>query len=252
MTSMITPEVQSILKTAYVEGFAVRLTCGQLDRKTYGDVNEVLVRLGGKWKGGKTAAHLFAEDPTPLLTGIVLTGEMPPKNPLQFFPTPTTLAARVAALAANGARYLEPSAGAGALADAVRTSEPHAHIECVELSAYHAKMLDAKGYTVHNQDFLTFASSVSFDRVVMNPPFVAPGDSLAYITHINYAWGLLARGGRLVAVVPSGFVSRNDKRVSGLRVDVEAWGGWEGNDEGAFKQSGTGVSTVTLWMDKAV
>ena len=44
-----------------------RITSGQLDRSLYEEVNEVLVRLGGKWKGGRTKAHLFPYDPRPLV-----------------------------------------------------------------------------------------------------------------------------------------------------------------------------------------
>jgi hypothetical protein len=254
----IAPDILAILRTAQIEDNLVRLTCGQLDPKTYKAVNDVLVRLGGKWKGGRTAAHVFPFDPRYDLQGVILTGDMPPKNPLAFFPTPPELADELVLLAgSSGAHcFLEPSAGAGALADAVRKFYDGMHVVCVECSSYHAAMLRGKGYTVHEADFLSIdLSPFVFDRVVMNPPFTSSNDKLAYITHITRAWELLNprsgfSGGRLVAIAPSGFTFRTDKRSAAFRALVEQHGGWKANPPDAFKASGTNAQTVMLWLDK--
>src|SRR4051794_19253145 len=108
----IDPTVINILRDAQIEGMHVRLTSGQLQRKTYEAVNEVLSRLGGKWVGRKVSAHVFADDPRPLLEDIIATGEMPKKNPLAYFPTPAAIARQMVerAIVYGSEIVLEPSA----------------------------------------------------------------------------------------------------------------------------------------------
>ncbi len=91
MTQSISAKALAVLREMECDSDRARITSGQLDRPLYEEVNEVLVRLGGKWKGGRTRAHLFPYDPRPLLAGVLATGQMPPKNPWAFFPTPQPL-----------------------------------------------------------------------------------------------------------------------------------------------------------------
>lgn len=245
----ITSHVRAILRDhAVVEGLSVRLTCGQLARSDYQAVNAALERAGGKWNR-KVGAHLFDADPSEIIAGIVLTGQLPPKNPLAFFPTPAEVVGEMIRRAQplSGMRVLEPSAGAGAIADDARACG--ALVTCVEISPYHATLLRAKHHTVHEQDFLAFDGE-PFECVLMNPPFTVAGDTLAYITHIERAYGLLAPGGRLIAIAPNGFISRNDRRCAAFRASVTERGGWDELPEGAFRPSGTGVKAVMLWMDR--
>src|SRR5579885_3284456 len=96
MTQSISAKALAVLREMECDSDRARITSGQLDRPLYEEVNEVLVRLGGKWKGGRTAAHVFPYyDPRPLLAGVVTTGIRPPKNPTAFFPTPPALVERV-------------------------------------------------------------------------------------------------------------------------------------------------------------
>ena len=56
-------------------------------------------------------------------------------------------------------------------------------------------------YTVERADFLAWSAANlgrTFDRVVMNPPF----DQGRWRAHLEAAAGMLAPGGRLVAVLP--------------------------------------------------
>ena len=90
MAQPLTQAAIRVLQKLDYDGFAVRFP--QVDADLYHEVNEVLTRLGGKWKGGRTKAHIFQEDPTLLIDYILETGAMPPKNPEAFFPTPTEVA----------------------------------------------------------------------------------------------------------------------------------------------------------------
>lgn len=252
----ITPQVEDVLRRSRIEGTTLYLPPGQLDRKLYVAVNEVLERLGGDWSR-KAKGHTFKGSPQEALAAVLDTGEMPAKNPLDFFPTPPEVVSLLLDYAGldNGQRVLEPSAGIGAIARAIAAEGLDIELECIELDPQHVATLRASGFTTIACDFLQyspFAQSMSapgYDRIVMNPPFRAEGDPLAYITHIDHAYGMLAIDGRLVSVAPSGFTFREDRRCAEFRAMVRAKGGWSALPEGAFTTSGTGVNTVLLWMD---
>jgi hypothetical protein len=244
----------NVLESAAIEGNAVRLTSGQLDRNVYLAVNEVLTRIGGKWTT-KAKAHLFPTDPAPMLAHILATGQLPPKNKdlLAYFPTPAAVARQMVLRADMDdidLFVLEPSAGTGAICDLIKHVYPSAAIHAVEIDAGRAAVLRAAGYTVDQADFLTHTTHHAYNRILMNPPFTAPGDALAYITHIERAYTMLSPGGRLVAIAPAGFTFRDDKRSRGFRDLVERNGSYAELEQDAFKSSGTGVNTVMLWMDQ--
>ncbi|MCD0253077.1 DUF3560 domain-containing protein [Xanthomonas campestris pv. campestris] len=160
----------------------------------------------------------------------------------ELFPTPATVAARMAELAGlkNGDTVLEPSAGTGALLDAVKATGHSLRIVAVEKNHDLARRLatayeDARVIAV---DFLTLTPEQlgTFAAVVMNPPFANAID----IEHIKHARTFLQPGGRLVAICAGG-----PRQADKLRPLVEECGGvWEQLPEGTF--AGTNVRTVLL------
>lgn len=247
--TQISPQVEDVLRRSRVEGLTLFLPPGQLDRGLYKQVDDVLIRLGGKWNG-KAKGHVFKADPTAKLATVLETGKKPEKNPLDYFPTPPAVVEEMIARAAlrDGLAVLEPSAGEGAIALPVHRSRLCLVLDCVELDPERAAALRDLGLCVHEGDFLAYQTK-GYDRILMNPPFTAPGDPLAYIAHIQHAFSLLRPGGRLVAIAPGGFDFRDHKRVAEFRALVDATGGWQGLPHGTFTASGTEVSTVLLWMD---
>lgn len=233
----------------------------QLDRKLYVAVNEVLTRIGGKWNR-RQKGHVFDDnlDAGQLVALVVESGDMPPKNPTAFFPTPPDVAdmlLRAPALPripGTASRILEPSAGKGALAEAVATYCDEAGIaatlDVCEVLPRFRESLAAGGYRIVGEDFLGFTADDSYDAIVMNPPFAVESDRLAYITHIQRAWLMLAPGGVLLAVAPGGFAFRDDKRVAAFRDVMAEHGAWIAAEDGAFKPSGTGVRTVLIGATK--
>lgn len=109
-----------------------------------------------------------------------------------FYPTPPSLAIRMAGMIDHSlARYiLEPHAGKGDLADAVKTQLRYSHpqIDCVELDPDLRATLIGKEYRVVDSDFLAFAPAAQYDTIIMNPPF-ADGAK-----HVLHAWNMLFRG----------------------------------------------------------
>jgi Methyltransferase small domain len=155
---------------------------------------------------------------------------------------------------ADAQRILEPSAGKGNIAQAVRDycqfNRIEAKVHCCEIIPRFQQHLLSENFDVTRADFLDFNPPWAYDAIVMNPPFSIEGDPLAYITHIEHAWSLLAPDGILLAIVPGGFTFRDDKRIRQFRELLEDHGTWRELDGDAFKASGTGVKTVIISMKK--
>jgi len=173
----------------------------------------------------------------------------------QLFPTPPELAARMVEAAGirSGMRILEPSAGTGRLLDALRNAGAMhtCIIRAVEVNRGMADNLTQRypGVIVDCKDFLAFGTQCApFDAIVMNPPF-ADGADVAHVTH---AAGLLAPGGRLVAIMSAGVTFRDDRKTREFRALVDRMGGSiEALPAGTFDNSGTGVQTVLVVLDRA-
>jgi phospholipid N-methyltransferase len=169
-----------------------------------------------------------------------------------FFPTPDTLAARMvdAAGLEYGEWVLEPSAGTGAIVQAIVAAKRGVSLTCVEASAERVAALHAlpglQNGLVIQGDFLEYEPGDGFDRIIMNPPFSKGQD----VQHVRHALGLLNPGGRLVAIMSSGILFRQDRHYADLRADIERRGGTvEPLPPGTFKASGTGAETALVIVD---
>ncbi len=201
-TRLVLTEAE-VFEHAVVAGktvWGLRLT-GQLDRTAYTKVNKVLEVAGGKWNRG-AKAHLFDGDPREILGTAVSKGEVvDSKKALGQFFTSQKLAHEVAKWAGvtRGNAVLEPSAGGGSLALAIRevyNIDPM----CFEIDPHYCATLKKLGFEVWNGDFLE-AVDGWFDVVIMNPPFLGN----EYLKHILHAYtNFLAPGGMLTAIAPAG------------------------------------------------
>jgi 16S rRNA G966 N2-methylase RsmD len=126
---------------------------------------------------------------------------------------------------------LEPSAGQGGLADVIGKGKAL----CVEISTLNCKVLESKGHSVINADFLEWATGgqTQFDRIILSPPF----SQGRWQAHITAAAGLVAPGGALVAILPA---SAKNKDLMPVDMSVE----WHGPFDNEF--AGTSVSVVIL------
>ncbi len=238
----VTQDVLAVLSRCACEGMTVRLPPEQLDRKLYVAVDEVLRACGGKWNRAKRV-HLFAVDPEALLSDVLNTGTIARAADLGWFPTPPAVVAELMARAdvRAGMTALEPSAGEGAIALALR--EAGAVVGCVEIDPRRAETLRSLGFAVTEGDALAFWTPERFDRVVMNPPFAKQAD----IAHVRHAHAFLATNGLLVSVMGASVAFREDKRTVEFRAWVAEHGGSiEALPDGSFKSSGTGVRTVVV------
>lgn len=258
MREFILPEVIDILERSTIIEHKLILPNEILERSLYEKVNDVLNRIGGKWKrqGKSKGVHLFPYDPMPLVQGVIESGELPPKNPTAFFPTPTPVVAKmiiwgeIASLNDERCRILEPSGGTGAIADAIRLLAPTAQLDVCEILPVNISLLKKKGFNVFEGDFLSHIPSYQYDAILMNPPFSVESDKLAWVTHIQHAWKLLKDDGILVAIVPSSLSYVSTKKVKEFRELVLTYGNWEALPDNSFKESGTGTSTIIMYMKK--
>ncbi|GGB64741.1 ParB/RepB/Spo0J family partition protein [Deinococcus soli (ex Cha et al. 2016)] len=252
------PAVLDALRVAVLSDDGLTLTlAGQLDADTYRRVKKVLDVYGGKWNR-KAGTHTFASDFRPHLAHLIGGGKVGAdnggKNPLDFFATPAPVITEMFKRIwpwRQGARFLEPSAGEGAIVDALH--EDHGvRADCLELHPDRADAIRKRGYDVIGGDFLTFTPEQPYDYVLMNPPFTAQGDAWAYITHVEHALTCLKPGGQLVAVVPQGYTFGTYKRIQAFREFCEANAASPMHTfaPDTFRASGTSVATCLIHVTK--
>jgi predicted RNA methylase len=248
----VSQDVMEVLDRGSCKGAVFYLPAGQLDRKLYEAVNKALACAGGKWNR-KEQGHVFDDDAEAAVEPILLTGEVTDrKKALQAFYTPPETAERVVDAAAieDGMRVLEPSAGGGVLARFAH--DQGGRITCVEMDEATADKLASEPACedLVYGDFLSVKPSdligFPFDRIVMNPPFSKQADA----RHVLHALDFLRPGGRLVAIMAASVTFRDTDLYRQVRDHASA-GGWiDELPEGAFKESGTGVRTALVVIDK--
>jgi predicted RNA methylase len=257
----LSSEVIAVLDQAKCEGNNLYLAGSpahlpgtpRLDPKLYQAVNKAIVALGGKWKGGKTQAHVFEEDPAGAISDAILAGSIEDrKKAMGFFETPAALASRLVEMADIRPldKVLEPSAGRGAIGIQCRQAGPECELILLELDVRHGPTLNGIGSNdVILADFLSRNDLAGkFDRVIANPPFARQQD----IDHVLHMHRCLKPGGLLVSVMSSAPMWRDNKKSVEFREFVAKQGGeFEKLPGGSFKESGTMVETCIVKIPKA-
>lgn len=259
---IIAQEVLSVLSDLDVAVFGTEVRIAtQLDRAMYTKVNKVLEALGGKWSR-KAKAHVFDSDAQPRLDIVMMTGKVETGQDVGFFETPNALASDLVKRAdvRSGDYVLEPSAGRGRIVEALQDAgacvvavewDPDRRVHLTQ------NVLKGRDFLATAHDFMSYLPGryeISgrerlFDRVVMNPPFcrVGAGD---HLDHVQHAFAMLRSGGVLVSVMPSSVEFRRDRRYAEFREWVEDHGTIEPLPAGSFRESGTGVNTCVVRMEK--
>lgn len=229
----------------------------QLNRKDYQGVDEVLNRLGGEWSK-KAGGHVFLKDPSEKLKNYLENDILPEKNPYAFFATPQQLARDIISKFSlfPGMHVLEPSCGTGSLIEIILELEPKARITAFEIDDDMFDILSEKfpEITIIHENFLTFDFEANFqdklfDLIAMNPPFSTKDNKTSYIDHIQKAHSLLDFPGNLFAIMPQGVLYNSTKKIKEFREWCYNVGAIEKIDPGAFKESGTLVSTSLLSIE---
>lgn len=180
-----------------------------------------------------------------------------------FFPTPPAVCRmiidKLIELGTNESQLiLEPSAGAGHIADAIRDRWPKARLGCIEYNHSLYGILIEKGHAAQGVDFLAWANACPerFQRIAMNPPF----ERDQWAAHVRKAFSLLAVGGSIVAVLPANALSKRAASIGtkGVIANFLDWihaaestgvlllGKEQRIPDGSFKESGSMVSTILI------
>jgi type I restriction-modification system DNA methylase subunit len=244
----ISMEVKDVLKECTINGLVVHLPNHQLERKLYQEVAKSLELIGGKWKGGKVMGFVFDMDPTDLLKSIQNGDKRNLKKEFQFFATPAEIADWLVELAdiQPDDTILEPSAGQGAIYEAIKRKHSEAKVTCVEIMEQNSLILSKKKITHYFQDFLTSECTFNFDKIIANPPFSKNQD----IYHIYKMVECCKSGGRIVSVSSTHWeLSQNKKEtefrefLKGMKADIHYIA------PGQFKESGTMVGACVIVLN---
>jgi predicted RNA methylase len=255
----IEPHVADVLKRSVVDGATLTLP-GQLDRKSYTEVNKIIELLGGKWNR-KAGCHIFPKAFKAIFEeALDAESVVDKKKEFQLFETPADLADEMVRLASlePKMRILEPSAGNGRLIEAIhRQMGVQCPINAIEIQPELADGLRHKyegrgsGVVVTELDFLDItAVDRPYDRVIMNPPFTKGQD----IAHIKKAMELLKHEGVLVALTAPGWQFNSQRKFKEFRDWLESKDprdvSYREVPAGTFKQEGTDIKTLLLRIVK--
>lgn len=216
----------------------------------YAEIKKLMENAGGTYTKKKDLAYFkFDEgvDACDVLKTLQSGKAFNIQQDTQFFATPTAVGNNALATLGDlsGKTLLEPSGGDGAMADLAKAAG--AHVTVVENWNINAKKLAAKGYEPVEKDFLSLTSNDlgSFDAVLMNPPFSNRQD----IAHVKHALSFLNSEGELTAIISPQFQSSKIKVSDNFRALMDlAQADITPIDKGAFKESGTGISTVMVHL----
>lgn len=200
-------------------------------------------------------------------------GKHPKINPYSLFETPEAAISDLFPVAdfPEPTEYpfiiLEPQAGKGAIARALRHRYPMARIDCYEIDPVNREILRGQGFNVVGDDFLKAPSSQDYDLIAMNPPF----ENKNWIEHLLKAHSLLKPSGTLAAVVPDsatrkgegaalerfqklmgkcGYAEDNAVPFEGTKVEtlLIKLRAWSLQDERRFFQAHEGFSSMALYI----
>lgn len=263
----ITDDVRAVLeKGIIVDGSQLTITA-ELERKLYLKVSATLLALGGKWsKGAK--AHTFDDAIADRIEQALVRGEVTTAQDVGFFPTPEKLAKRMAKFVVpktnSDVRVLEPSAGQGALIEAVL--QRGASVTALEWDQKRRhglanRFAGDRVIVLHTfpptslSDFMAFTPVMKFAAIIANPPFckVGKGDHIDHLLHMldlldpDGPNGGGLPGSRLACVMPASLLFREDRRYREARVAISTWQGRiEPIPRASFVASGTGVNTCVV------
>lgn len=242
---------QDVLQACTVEGMNIKLPPVQLERKLYKDVAKALELIGGKWIGGKVMSFVFPHNPTDLLSQIANGEKRNLKKEFQFFGTPAKLADRLIELANIniGDNVLEPSAGQGAILEAIQRNYTAHRMTAIELMPTNCDIMRMNGKHVIEGDFLKLAKTMygQFDKVIANPPFSKNQD----IDHIIQMYLCCKKGGKIITISGKHWQHANEKKCQQFKEWLNEVGAEITEIEaGEFKESGTNIATCIIIINK--
>jgi hypothetical protein len=252
----LTPRQQELLAVVRVENG--RAVFGSDEHiPDWAALKEVLQALGGRWVTGgrgkdktqRKGGFVFPED-IDVAETIRLArerGEIFDPKVVSFFPTPETTADRLVGLVEPqaGQVIVEPSAGRGRIAMALRRAAPNARVLCVELLDTFRAELAGLGFELVGDNFLALEPETlpQVDAVAANPPFENGADAVHFLHMTRFP----KPKGKVASIVSAGLLYREMGAAPTVRAWLERHGGRVVElPEDTFAESGTFVRTAII------
>lgn len=242
--------VEEILMHCTLENNIMKLPQVQFNKKSYAEAKKWIEEAGGSWQGGKVQGFTFPFNATRVFNILHEGKRCNLQQEFQFFATPPEVADWLVMLAGGvheDEKVLEPSAGTGAIIDAIHRSCNDLVVDCFELMPENKELLSKKSnINILGDDFTTYDLGL-YDKIIANPPFSKNQD----IRHVKRMYEHLNNGGTVAAIMSCHWKNASEKECADFRewlkdvhakiCDIE---------EGSFKQSGTGIETTAVIIQK--
>lgn len=242
--------VEDILKHCTLEGNVLKLPQVQFNRKSYAEAKKWIEEAGGSWQGGKMQGFTFPFNADRVFSILHEGKRCNLQQDFQFFATPPEVADWLVMLA-NGIhedeKVLEPSAGTGAIIDAIHRSCKDVVVDCFELMPENKELLSKKNnIKILGDDFTTYTLDL-YDKIIANPPF----SNNQNVKHVKRMYEHLKEGGIVAAIMSCHWKIAREKECVDFRKWLEDVGGKIYDIEGgAFQTSGTGIETTAVIITK--
>lgn len=238
--------VEEVLRHCMFKDNILRLPDVQLNPKSYAEVKNWITEAGGKWTGGKVQGFTFDFDAT-RVAGILMSGKRCNlQQEFQYFSTPPELAEWLVAQSDVQPDHavLEPSAGTGAIINAIHKACPDVTVDAFELMPENRYTLEKmQNVSLVGEDFTQGVPRL-YDRIFANPPFSKNQD----VRHVRLMYDALnPDGGEMCVITSRHWVMASEKECVKFREwlqDVKA----ETHEipNGVFDKSGTNVATMAI------
>lgn len=222
----------------------------------------------------KEKTHICSINPESIINLILEEGLMPDVNPYDFYPTSKEIVIdeMLPALGlkqydlygspyfnfesseGEGLKFLDPSAGDGAILKALIEIYPKAKFYAFEIENNRRQFLENHSkIEVLGSDFLNTPINQKFDFIAMNPPFrdAIRGNPNIWMKHIKKAFSLVSRIGVLASIVPETLFISEQKEILYFKNWMLSFGEAWKLPKDAFKDSGTGIQTSIISLKKA-
>lgn len=259
-------ELQQSLAKCRVDGNILYLpSMGEGPLKNYKEVRTALLNAGAAYKRN---TFVFPNQAQPYIDKLMNGAKVNIKKDFQFFETPPSLADRMVLYSGikEGDCVLEPSAGQGAIINAIYKAFPHymhgpndkpsVTVDYCELMDINRDIISKKisadkrwssSTSFMGIDFLQFYPDRLYDVIIANPPFTKNAD----IDHIYKMYECVKPGGRIVTVASPSWTFGSQKKQVKFRQWLKDLGAEiQQLDEGTFKDSGTSIKAMLLIIDK--
>lgn len=242
--------VEEILMHCTLENNIMKLPQVQFNKKSYAEAKKWIEEAGGSWQGGKVQGFTFPFNAERVFNILHEGKRCNLQQEFQFFATPPEVADWLVMLAGGvheDEKVLEPSAGTGAIIDAIHRSCNDLVVDCFELMPENKELLSKKSnINILGDDFTKYDLGL-YDKIIANPPFSKNQD----IRHVKRMYEHLNNGGTVAAIMSCHWKIASEKECADFRewlkdvhakiCDIE---------EGSFKQSGTGIETTAVIIQK--